>query len=283
MTNSCNPNIDPFKNCHTFSNLLINNYFNTKSLLLWFKKYNLHLHYMPWICKSIFTVQVTPCALLKDTSTLATEEGESISHLLPPHRLSWPGIQTSDLPAPFGAGAWVAAPSLNTHCEAIEHNETACTQALSDDMPSMHQPNLHPLLPYEMHLLYVIMLFEEHRQRDINSTSVFGQLIPSVHSTACRVIGSLHAGNKASMKPFKHTSNRPLLQLLYQILVKATIGQWQLEFDKTVLSNMKVNWLECLSWKWCFQISPEGKKKRSNHISKRSLTRWGSVKVNPWH
>lgn len=85
---------------------------------------------------------------------------------------------------PTVAWAWVAVQSLNTHCEAIEHNETACTQALSDDMPSMHQPNLHPLLLYEMHLLYVIMLFEAHRQQDISSNSVFGQLIPSVHSTA---------------------------------------------------------------------------------------------------
>lgn len=97
---------------------------------------------------------------------------------------------------PTVAWAWVAALSLNTHCEAIEHNETACTQALSDDMPSMRQPNLHPLLPYEMHLLYVIMLFEAHRQQDISSTSVFGQLIPSVHSTARGVIGSLHTGKR---------------------------------------------------------------------------------------
>lgn len=83
----------------------------------------------------------------------------------------------------IAAGAWVAVLSLNTHCQPIEHNETLCTQALSDDMPSMHQPNLQPLLPYKMHLLYVIVLFEAHRQQDINSTSVFGQLIPSVHST----------------------------------------------------------------------------------------------------
>lgn len=80
--------------------------------------------------------------------------------------------------------AWVAAASLNTLRQAIEHNETACTQALGDDMLSMHQPNLQPLLPYEMHLLYVIMLFEAQRQRDISSTSVFGQLIPQVQSTA---------------------------------------------------------------------------------------------------
>ncbi|KAI4801503.1 hypothetical protein KUCAC02_019398, partial [Chaenocephalus aceratus] len=33
------------------------------------------------------------------------------------------------------AGAWVAVLSLNTHCQPIEHNETLCTQALSDDMP----------------------------------------------------------------------------------------------------------------------------------------------------
>lgn len=86
----------------------------------------------------------------------------------------------------------MAALSLSTHREAIEHAETAGTQALSDDTPSMHRSNLHPLLPCEMHLLYVIMLFEAHRQRDINSTSVFGQLIPSVHSTAQGVIGALH-------------------------------------------------------------------------------------------
>lgn len=92
------------------------------------------------------------------------------------------------------AGAWVAVLSLNTHCQPIEHNETVCTQALSDDMPSMHQPNLQPLLPYKMHLLYVIMLFEAHRQQDINSTSVFGQLIPSVHSTAL-CYRSLHRRN----------------------------------------------------------------------------------------
>lgn len=119
----------------------------------------------------------------------------------------------------------MAAPSINTHCEAIEHNETACTQALSDDMPSMHPPNLHPLLLYEMHLLYVIMLFEAHRQRDINSTSVFGQLIPSVHSTAGGVIGYSHTGKKASMKLSNHASERSLLQMLWQILINAKTGQ----------------------------------------------------------
>lgn len=106
---------------------------------------------------------------------------------------------------PTAAQTWVAAPSLNTHCEAIEHNEAACTQALKDDMPSMHQPNLHPLLPYEMHLLYVIMPFEAHRLRDISSTSVFGQLFPSVPSTACGVIGSFNTTKGASLKPFNHT------------------------------------------------------------------------------
>lgn len=84
--------------------------------------------------------------------------------------------------------AWVAAMPLNTHCKATEHNETARTQALSDDMQSMHKPNLHPLSPYKMHLLYVIMLFEAHRQRDISSTSVFGQFIPSVHLICYQVL-----------------------------------------------------------------------------------------------
>lgn len=119
----------------------------------------------------------------------------------------------------------MAVLSLNTRCKATEHNETACTQVVSDDMPSMHQPNLHLLLPYEMHLLYVIMLFEAHRQQNISSTSVFGQLIPSVHSTAPSVIRSLYTGKKASMKPLKHTSNRSLLQMLYQIRVKEKTGQ----------------------------------------------------------
>lgn len=147
---------------------------------------------MPWICYGtldLFSQSINCCSLFnclaqrhlhfslwgrgKPFTSTSTSQ-------LTPHsaglgfRLvtSWPTV----------AGAWVAVLSLNTHCEAIEHNETACTQALSDDMPSMHRPNLHPLLPYEMHLLYVIMPFEVHRQRDINSTSVFGQLIPSVHS-----------------------------------------------------------------------------------------------------
>lgn len=35
-----------------------------------------------------------------------------------------------------------------------------------------------------MHLLYVIMLFEVHRQRDISSTSVFGQLNLSFQLTS---------------------------------------------------------------------------------------------------
>lgn len=103
--------------------------------------------------------------------------------------------------------------SLNTNCEATEYNETACTQALSNDMPSMHQPNLHPLLPYEMHLLYVIMLFEAHRQQDISSTSVFGQHIPLVHSTTHGVIRSLQTGWRASKKPFSYISNKLLLQV----------------------------------------------------------------------
>lgn len=51
-------------------------------------------------------------------------------------------------------------------------------------MASMQQPNLHPLSPYEMHLLYVIMLSEVHRQRDISSTSVFGQLNLSFQPTS---------------------------------------------------------------------------------------------------
>ena len=97
------------------------------------------------------------------------------------------------------ASIWVAVLSLNTHSEPTEHNDTACTQALSDDMPSMHQPNLQPLLPYKMHLLYVIMGFEVHRQQDISSTSVFGPFIPSVHSTAHGVIGWLYSGKKACL------------------------------------------------------------------------------------
>lgn len=101
------------------------------------------------------------------------------------------------------ARAWVAVLSLNTHCKSIEHNQTACTQALSDDMPSMHQPNLHPLLPYKMHLLYVIILFEAHRHRDISSTlaSSFHQLTPPP--------GSLHSRKDLL---FNHISNRSLLQ-----------------------------------------------------------------------
>lgn len=112
--------------------------------------------------------------------------------------------------------AWVAVLSLNTHCKATEHNETACTQVVSDDMPSIRQPNLHPLLPYKMHLLCVIALFEAHRQQNISSTSVFGRLIPSFHSTAPVLIHS----EEGLYEAFNHTSNRSLLQMLYQINIQ---------------------------------------------------------------
>lgn len=141
------------------------------------------------IDRFLLNVAVAPHALLKGSFTSTTEGGENIADPLPLPDSAGLGFKLVTFQL-IAVRAWVAAPSLNTHCEAIEHNETACTQALSDDMPSMHQPSLHPLLPYEMHLLYVIMLFEAHRRRDISSTSVFGQLIPSVHSTACGVIGS---------------------------------------------------------------------------------------------
>lgn len=45
---------------------------------------------------------------------------------------------------------------------------------LAMTMPTMHQMNLHPLLPHEIHLVYVIELFEAHRRQDISSSSVFG-------------------------------------------------------------------------------------------------------------
>lgn len=38
-------------------------------------------------------------------------------------------------------------------------------------------------------------------RRDISSTSVFGQLIPSVHSTACGVTASLHTKEKKNTPP----------------------------------------------------------------------------------
>lgn len=134
---------------------------------------------------------------------------------------------------PTVAWAWVAVPSLNTRCKANEHNETACTQALSDDMPSMPRPNLHPLLPYEMHLLYVIMLFEAHRQQDISSTSVFSQLIPSVNSTACCVIRSSHTQKMPLRRLWTKPPSRSFLQVLYQIRVRAKTGKWLLISDQT--------------------------------------------------
>lgn len=55
---------------------------------------------------------------------------------------------------------------------------------------------------YEMHLLYVIVLFETHRPQDISNTSVFGQLIPSVHCAASSVIWCLHGGGKDPSEDF---------------------------------------------------------------------------------
>lgn len=52
-----------------------------------------------------------------------------------------------------------------------------------------------------MHLLYVIVFFEVHREQDISSTSVFGQLIPSVHSTTRDFIMSLQE-KQTSKEPF---------------------------------------------------------------------------------
>lgn len=84
---------------------------------------------------------------------------------------------------PTVACAGVATLSLITHCKALKHNESACTQALSNDMPTMHRQNLHPLLTYEIHLLYFIMLVETHRRQDISSSSLLGQLTPLDHSS----------------------------------------------------------------------------------------------------
>lgn len=66
---------------------------------------------------------------------------------------------------------------------------------------------------YEMHLLYVIVLFEAHRLQDISNTSVFGQLIPSVHSATRSVIWCLHRGRKkkkkkTSVRTFNHPTRR---------------------------------------------------------------------------
>lgn len=112
----------------------------------------------------------TSVTLKRTSITAADKEGEV--------SLSWFDQASQGLKPvtfqPTATRAWVAALPLNTHCKGIEHNESSCTQALSDDIPSMRKPNLQPLLPWEMHLLYVIVLFEAHSQRDISSTSVFG-------------------------------------------------------------------------------------------------------------
>lgn len=117
--------------------------------------------------------------------------------------------------------------SLNAGCEAIEHNEAACTQALSDDMPSMHRPNLQPLLPYEMHLLYVIVLFEAHTYA--HTQWDFGKhfFLWSAHSDSSALVLMVLSGpyTQGGWKAprlffffFKTTSNRFLSEMLYQIL-----------------------------------------------------------------
>lgn len=149
----------------------------------------------------MFTFKVISSALLKEPPLQLLRMGITIFFQFPLPDSAALGFKLVTF-RPTVAWAWVAVLSLNTLCEAVEHNEIACTQALSNDMPSMHQPNLHPLLLYEMHLLYVIMLFEAHRQQDISSTSVFGQLIPLVHCTTHSIIRSLHIERKASYEAF---------------------------------------------------------------------------------
>lgn len=135
---------------------------------------------------------------------------------------------------PTVAWAWVAALSLNTYCKALKHNESACTQALSNDMPTMHQLNLHPLLPYEIHLLYVTMLFEAHRQQDISSSSFFGQLIPLVHSSTRGVIRSLHTGKGPLLRLLSaHIKTKlSLFHMLCQIRIRTKTGKFIFNSDR---------------------------------------------------
>lgn len=88
---------------------------------------------------------------------------------------------------------------------------------------------------YEMHLLYVIVLFEAHRQSDIRSTSVSGLL--SFHLfTLCYQVFT-HRGGGGAVKPLNHTLNKFLFQT--QFGAKTTQRLFQIFFEKRGIVNQK--------------------------------------------
>lgn len=170
-----------------------------------------------------------PC--IKNTSKVAAEEGEHISH--PTLTLRRPRLQTYDLPAhgslSLGDSVVSQRPmqrQLNTmRLLALRRSAMTC-QVCASQIFTLY-------CIYKMHLLYVIMLFEAHRLQDISSTSVFGQLIPSVYSATRSVIWCLdkRGEKKTSVRTFNHPTRRSSQQMQGQGWSKT--GKLIFNFDQT--------------------------------------------------